>query len=55
MTLLVVGLSHHSAPVTVLEQASVPSAQVAKVVEELHRGESISEVMLLSTCNRIEV
>ena len=55
MTLLVVGLSHHSAPVPVLEKVSVPADQIAKVIEELHRGESISEVMLLSTCNRIEV
>ena len=55
MTLLVVGLSHHSAPVPVLEKVSVPSDQVAKVIDELHRGDCISEVMLLSTCNRIEV
>ena len=55
MTLLVVGLSHHSAPVPVLEQASVPADRLTKVIEELHRGESISEVMLLSTCNRVEV
>ena len=55
MTLLVVGLSHHSAPVTVLEQASVPASRTEKVIDELHRGDSISEVMLLSTCNRVEV
>lgn len=55
MTLLVVGLSHHSAPVPVLEKVSVPADQTAKVIEELQRGECISEVMLLSTCNRIEV
>jgi glutamyl-tRNA reductase len=55
VTLLVVGLSHHSAAVPVLERVSVPADQLAKVLEELHDGESISEVMLLSTCNRIEV
>jgi len=55
MTLLVVGLSHHSAPVSVLERASVPAEQLTKVLDELYRCESISEVMLLSTCNRIEV
>lgn len=55
MTLLVVGLSHHSAPVSVLERASVPAGQLTKVLDELYRCESISEVMLLSTCNRIEV
>ncbi len=55
MTLLVVGLSHHSAPVPVLERVSVPTDDQAKLLEELHRSESISEIMLLSTCNRIEV
>jgi glutamyl-tRNA reductase len=55
MSLLVVGLSHHSAPVPVLERASIPSDNVAKVLDELHRSDSISEVMALSTCNRIEV
>lgn len=55
MTLLVVGLSHHSAPVSVLERASIAMDDQDKLLEELHRRESISEVMLLSTCNRIEV
>jgi glutamyl-tRNA reductase len=55
VTLLVVGLSHHSASVPVLEKVSVPSDQIGKVIEELHHGESMSEVMLLSTCNRVEV
>ncbi|HEY2044225.1 MAG TPA: glutamyl-tRNA reductase [Jatrophihabitans sp.] len=55
MSLLVVGLSHHSAPVPVLERASIPSESMGKLLDELHRSESISEVMALSTCNRIEV
>lgn len=55
MTLLVVGLSHHSAPVPVLERASIPPDGVGKVLDELHHSEAISEVMVLSTCNRIEV
>jgi glutamyl-tRNA reductase len=55
MSLLVVGLSHHSAPVPVLERASIPPDSMSKVLDELHRSDSISEVMALSTCNRIEV
>lgn len=55
MTVLVVGLSHRSAPVAVLERAAVPVEEVRKVLDELHRSEAISEVLLLSTCNRIEV
>jgi glutamyl-tRNA reductase len=55
MSLLVVGLSHHSAPVPVLERASIPADDITKVLDELHRSDAISEVMALSTCNRIEV
>jgi glutamyl-tRNA reductase len=55
MTVLVVGLSHRTAPVSLLERASVSADDLAKVIDELHRGESISEVLLLSTCNRVEV
>lgn len=55
MSVLVVGLSHRTAPVAVLERASVASDDLAKTLDELHRAETISEVLLLSTCNRIEV
>jgi glutamyl-tRNA reductase len=55
VSLLVVGLSHHSAPVPVLERASIPADDITKVLDELHSSDSISEVMALSTCNRIEV
>lgn len=55
MTLLSVGLSHRSAPVPVLERTSLPAADVAKVLDELVGSESISEVLVLSTCNRVEV
>ena len=55
MTVLVVGLSHRSAPVEVLERAAVAAADVPKLVGEMLRGEHVSEAMLVSTCNRIEV
>jgi glutamyl-tRNA reductase len=55
VSLLVVGLSHHSAPVPVLERVTIPKHEMRKVLEELHRSESISEIMALSTCNRIEI
>jgi glutamyl-tRNA reductase len=41
--------------VSVLERAAVPVDDVRKTIEELHRAEMISEVLLLSTCNRVEV
>ncbi len=55
MTLLTVGLSHRTAPVPVLEQLSIPAADIPKLLEELVSAESISEVMILSTCNRVEI
>jgi glutamyl-tRNA reductase len=55
MSVLVVGLSHRTAPVSVLERAAVAADDVRKTLDELHRAEMISEVLLLSTCNRIEV
>lgn len=55
MSLLVVGLSHRSAPVAVLEAAAVPATDAGKVLCELLKREHIAEAMLLSTCNRVEV
>lgn len=55
MTVLVVGLSHRSAPVEVLERAAVAPDDVPKLLEELIRCDHVSEAVLLSTCNRIEV
>jgi glutamyl-tRNA reductase len=55
MSVLVVGLSHRTAPVRVLERAAVSVDDLRKTLDELHRAETISEVLLLSTCNRIEV
>jgi glutamyl-tRNA reductase len=55
MTVLVVGLSHRTAPVSVLERAAVPGDDLRKTLEELHRAEPVSEALLLSTCNRVEV
>ncbi len=54
MSVIVVGLSHRTAPVSLLERAVVPVDDLRKTVEELQRTETISEVLLLSTCNRIE-
>ncbi|MFC4001717.1 glutamyl-tRNA reductase [Prauserella oleivorans] len=54
MSILALGLSHRTADLTTLERVSVPAAELPKVLHELQQAEHISEVMLLSTCNRIE-
>ena len=55
MSVLVVGMSHRSAPVGVLEQAAVGADDVPKLLDEMMRAAHVNEVVLLSTCNRIEV
>jgi glutamyl-tRNA reductase len=55
MSLLVVGLSHRTAPVSVLERTSLSSDDLVKSLENLAGSEAISEVLVLSTCNRVEV
>jgi glutamyl-tRNA reductase len=54
VSVLVVGLSHRSAPVPLLEQVAVGTADVTEVVRELRRG-PVAEAVVLATCNRIEV
>ena len=55
MSVLVVGLSHRSAPVELLERAAVGVDEIPKLLDEMLRGSHVTEVMMLSTCNRIEV
>ena len=55
MNVLVVGLSHRSAPVELLERAAVGVDEIPKLLDEMLRGSHVTEVMMLSTCNRIEV
>ncbi|WRZ91422.1 glutamyl-tRNA reductase [Streptomyces sp. NBC_01007] len=55
MSLLVVGLSHRSAPVSVLERAALsPDAQV-KLLQDTLAAEPAAEGAVLATCNRIEL
>ncbi|HEY2221788.1 glutamyl-tRNA reductase [Actinomycetospora sp.] len=55
MSLLLVGVSHRTAPVSVLERVAISGEDIAKVLDELITGEHVSEAVVLSTCNRIEI
>ena len=55
MSLLVVGLSHRTASLDVLERAAVDGAAARDLVDELTAGPHVSEAVVLSTCNRVEV
>src|ERR1700730_13920161 len=55
MTIVSLSLSHRFAPADVLEKLAVPSAELGDVLARLHAVPSIDEVVVLSTCNRVEV
>ncbi|MEU3654318.1 glutamyl-tRNA reductase [Streptomyces sp. NPDC032161] len=55
MSLLVVGLSHRSAPVSVLERASLAGETQAKLLQDALAAEPAAEAAALATCNRIEL
>ena len=56
MSLLVLGLSHRSAPVSVLERTVLTGDDTrAKLLQDALAAEPVTEAVLLSTCNRIEL
>ncbi|MGJ5754153.1 glutamyl-tRNA reductase [Streptomyces puniciscabiei] len=55
MSLLVVGLSHRSAPVSVLERAALSTDAQSKLLQDTVAAEPATEAAVLATCNRIEL
>jgi glutamyl-tRNA reductase len=55
MTFFVVGLSHKTAPVELREQFAMKAANLASCSRRLKIEEGIDEIVLLSTCNRVEI
>jgi glutamyl-tRNA reductase len=55
MSVLIVGMSHKSAPVAVLEQVARDSEGAVKLIHEVGELEHVVEATVLATCNRIEV
>ncbi|TNY38910.1 glutamyl-tRNA reductase [Thermomonospora catenispora] len=55
MTVLVVGISHRSAPVAMLERAAVSGDELVKLLHEVYDSEHVAETLIVSTCNRVEV
>lgn len=55
MSVLVVGLSHRSASVDLLDLVVMPPERVELFRDDLARSPFLAEVMVLSTCNRLEV
>ncbi len=55
MSVLVVGMSHRSAPVTVLERAAVAGDELSKLLHDVFEAEHVAGTFVVSTCNRVEV
>ncbi|MER7208015.1 glutamyl-tRNA reductase [Streptosporangium sp. NPDC000239] len=55
MSVLVVGLSHRTAPVALLEQVSVTGDALVKLLHDVQQDVRVAEAMVVSTCNRVEV
>ncbi|HHT9117843.1 MAG TPA: glutamyl-tRNA reductase, partial [Candidatus Hypogeohydataceae bacterium YC38] len=55
MNILVVGLNHKSAPVEIREQLAFSTSKIPEALERFRKGFPSSEVVILSTCNRVEL
>jgi len=55
VSVVVVGANHRTAPLDLLEQMTVDAERLPKLLDALGSAEHISEVVVLSTCNRTEV
>jgi glutamyl-tRNA reductase len=55
MSLLVVGLSHKSAPVATLERAALTGDALGKLLRDVSHADDVSGSLVVSTCNRVEV
>jgi len=52
--ILLVGLSHKTAPLEVREKLAVPAEELDRAVAEIRELPDVAEAMLVATCNRVE-
>lgn len=55
MSILVVGISHRSAPLPVLERLGLDAESADKLALSVQSGPHVRECAVLATCNRVEV
>ncbi len=55
MHIVVVGLSHKTAPVEIREKLAIPESRIGEALTRLCSYQGVREGILLSTCNRVEV
>ena len=55
MSFLVVGMSHKSAPIDMLERVSLDTDAAVKLAHHVLETPFVSEAVVISTCNRVEI
>jgi glutamyl-tRNA reductase len=55
MSVLVVGISHRTAPVALLERTVLQGDEIVKLLADVVAAEHVHEAIVLTTCNRLEV
>ncbi|MCW2842828.1 MAG: glutamyl-tRNA reductase [Nocardioides sp.] len=55
MSVLVVGISHNSAPVALLERVALDVDGVHKLIHDAAACEHVTEATVIATCNRLEI
>ncbi len=55
MSVLVVGVSHNSAPVALLERVAPGPDSVPKLIQSVAACEHVTEATVIATCNRVEI
>ncbi len=55
MSVVVIGLNHRTVPLELLERMTIAEAAVPKALHDLVSRDNLSEAVVLSTCNRLEV
>ncbi|HEY0951479.1 glutamyl-tRNA reductase [Nocardioides sp.] len=55
MSVLVVGISHKTAPVALLEQLALDGPALHKLIDDVAASEHVTEATVIATCNRLEI
>lgn len=55
MVIVAVGMSHHTAPISALENVALTHDQKIRFLDRVKVAENLDEVAILATCNRMEV
>jgi glutamyl-tRNA reductase len=55
MSVLVVGISHKTAPVALLERVALDADGVNKLINDVVACEHVTEATVIATCNRLEI